>query len=61
MKNENPLNSFCSQDASLKLKELLEDKEIDIIGAGGLYGSSRPLVMSSLFKEGINIVVMDNR
>ena len=61
MKNENPLNSFCSQDASLKLKELLEDKEIDIIGAGGLYGSSRPLVMSSLFKEGINVVVMDNR
>ncbi|MBQ4161641.1 MAG: transcription-repair coupling factor [Parabacteroides sp.] len=61
MKNENPLNSFCSQDASLKLKELLEDKEIDIIGAGGLYGSSRSLVMSSLFKEGINVVVMDNR
>ncbi len=61
MKHTQNLDLFFSQEASFKLKGALEDSNARTVNIGGLYGSSKALAMSSAFKEGINIVVMDNR
>ena len=55
------LDFFSSQEASIKLRDALEDKNVMTIETGGLYGSSKAMVMASSFREGVNIVVMDNK
>lgn len=61
MKNIQPFDIFSSQEASYTLEKALDDNDIRIIAAGGLYGSSKQAVIASFLREGVNVVVMDNR
>ena len=61
MKYTENFDFFSLQEATVKLREALQDKNVRTIEAGGLYGSSKAMVMASSFKTGINIVVMDNK
>lgn len=58
---EEKLNQFYKQESCSALYSALKDKNINVIGVGGLYGSSKSIIMSSSFKEGVNIVIMDNK
>lgn len=56
-----PFDILTAQEASLELRQALENKEVRTIVASGLYGSSKSFVMASAFTEGVNVVVMDNK
>ena len=49
------------QKAFEDLNNLLKDNNIKSININGLHGSSKSLVISSSIKEGVNVVIMDNK
>jgi len=61
MKDIFPFKEFISQNAFKELIGHIENGDIKKIGVSGLFGSSKSVAISASIKEGINVIVMDNK
>ena len=61
MENMIPFKEIISQKALYELENHLNDNDINSIDISGLYGSSKSFAIAASVREGINVIIMDNK
>ena len=61
MKDTGTFKIFTGQQSHKELISLLDKEETRRVSVNGLFGSSKSVLMADAFREGINVVVMDNK